>query len=345
MSGKHCILLSLLALVLFAIPGAAQAQISVGLSVHIGPPALPVYVQPACPTEGYLWTPGFWAYGDEGYYWVPGTWVQPPRVGVLWTPGYWGWSSGAYLFHAGYWGPHVGFYGGINYGFGYGGVGFAGGAWQGGVYSYNRSVTNVNTTIVHNTYNTTVINNNTTVNRTSFNGGSGGVAAQPTAAEQAAEHENHIAPTPMQTNHEQAARSDKTMLASANHGQPAVAASAKPGVFKGAGVVSAKPVNNSANNNRPSTVNNAASKSMNSNRPATANNAAAKINRPPSTRSNTASSSNKPLSTTSNSTKAAQNATHANTSRPAPSNHSAPPPQHQNAPKSNNKPEHPQKQR
>ena len=26
--------------------------------------------------------------------------------------------------NAGYWGPHVGFYGGINYGYGYGGVGY-----------------------------------------------------------------------------------------------------------------------------------------------------------------------------------------------------------------------------
>ena len=32
---------------------------------------------------------------------------------------------------AGYWGPHVGYYGGVNYGFGYMGVGFAGGAWRG----------------------------------------------------------------------------------------------------------------------------------------------------------------------------------------------------------------------
>ena len=32
-----------------------------------------------------------------------------------------GWRS--LLWHAGYWGPHVGFYGGVNYGYGYGGVG------------------------------------------------------------------------------------------------------------------------------------------------------------------------------------------------------------------------------
>ena len=54
--------------------------------ITIGPPALPVYVQPPCPTEGYLWNPGYWAYGPDGYYWVPGVWVAPPRVGVLWIP-------------------------------------------------------------------------------------------------------------------------------------------------------------------------------------------------------------------------------------------------------------------
>src|SRR5258708_31334233 len=112
------------------VPAASFAQVSVGISVRVGPPGLPVYEQPICRVEGYIWTPGYWAYGDDGHYWVPGVWVMPPSVGVLWTPGYWGWSEGVYIFHAGYWGPHVGFYGGVNYGFGAGGVGFGGGQWR-----------------------------------------------------------------------------------------------------------------------------------------------------------------------------------------------------------------------
>src|SRR5215469_7539371 len=169
----------LLSLLVLSFSVASFAQIAVGVSVRIGPPALPVYAQPICPGPGYIWTPGYWGWNDDaGYYWVPGTWVVAP-VGLLWTPGYWGWAGGVYAWHAGYWGPHVGFYGGINYGFGYTGVGFVGGAWHGGVYSYNTAVTNVNTTVVHNTYNTTVINNNTTVNRVSYNGGTGGTTAQP----------------------------------------------------------------------------------------------------------------------------------------------------------------------
>jgi hypothetical protein len=78
--------LFLLAMLVF--PAASFAQIAVGVSIRIGLPALPVYTQPPCPTEGFLWTPGYWGYGAAGYYWVPGVWVAPPRVGVLWTPGY-----------------------------------------------------------------------------------------------------------------------------------------------------------------------------------------------------------------------------------------------------------------
>src|SRR5580692_12257982 len=119
MRASRFILPMLLATTALAAPTASFAQISigVGLSVNIAPPALPVYVQPAIPAPGYIWTPGYWAWGPGGYYWVPGTWVRPPAVGLLWTPGYWGWAGGAYLWHVGYWGPHVGFYGGINYGF------------------------------------------------------------------------------------------------------------------------------------------------------------------------------------------------------------------------------------
>src|SRR5215469_9954800 len=235
----------LIALVILATPVASQAQVAVGISIRVGPPPLPVYVQPPPPYPGYIWTPGFWAYGPDGYFWVPGTWVEPPVVGVLWTPGYWGWREGFYVWNPGYWGPHVGFYGGINYGCGYSGVGFVGGAWRGGVYTYNRAVTNVNTTnttIINNTYNnTTVINNNRTMinNHTSFNGGPGGVSARPTGAEQVAARDRHIAPTNMQTQHQQSAGSNRQLLASVNHGSPSVGASPRAGVFRGQGVTAA----------------------------------------------------------------------------------------------------------
>lgn len=219
-------LLMLLACFVASAPLAptSSAQIAVGISVHVGPPALPVYAQPPCPGDGYLWTPGYWAYGPLGYYWVPGVWVTPPRVGLLWTPGYWGFAGGLYGWHAGYWGPHVGFYGGINYGFGYAGVGFVGGMWAGSVFRYNTAVMNVNTTVVHNVYvNRTVINNTTVINRTSFNG-PGGVVAQARPEELAAEHEQHFQPTENQASHEQAMSHDRNQLSAFNHGTPGTAA-------------------------------------------------------------------------------------------------------------------------
>jgi len=207
-----------LGLLLSITPMAASAGVAV--SITIAPPELPVYVQPACPRDGYLWTPGYWAWGPDGYYWVPGVWIAPPRVGVLWTPGYWGFESGGYLWHAGYWGPHVGFYGGVNYGFGYGGVGFFGGVWAGSVFRYNTAVVSVNSTVVRNVYvDRTVINNSHIFNRTSFNG-PGGVRAQPTAQEQGFMREAHVPATQNQISHEQTARADRTQLASKNGGFP-----------------------------------------------------------------------------------------------------------------------------
>lgn len=234
-----------------AIPVQSRAQVAVGISVRIGPPVLPVYVQPICPGPDYIWIPGYWAYDydDADYYWVPGTWVLAPEPGLLWTPGYWGWSDGFYIWHAGYWGPVVGFYGGINYGFGYPGVGFYGGYWRGGSYYYNRSVTNVNVNIVHNTYNTTVFNNRT--NRVSFNGGQGGVNARPTSAELATEHQRHVSMTAEQSQLVQTARSDRNLRASVNHGRPDVAATPRPGEFRGHGSIENRDNGRPGNPNRP----------------------------------------------------------------------------------------------
>ena len=219
-------------------PVAAAPAPDADAQAYEAPPPLPDYEQPPVPGPGYLWTPGYWAWAPAGYYWVPGTWVMPPRVGVLWTPGYWGFVGGVYMFHAGYWGPHVGFYGGVNYGFGYGGVGFGGGRWVGGAFAYNQSVTNVNVTVVHNTYNETVVNN-VTVNRVSYNGGAGGVAAAPSAQERGYSQEPHFAPTATQQQHVQQAATNPALLAHNNGGRPAIAATPRPGAFNAPGIVGA----------------------------------------------------------------------------------------------------------
>ena len=230
---------ALAGLALAALPMASFAFVSVGVSINIAPPALPVYEQPPCPAVGYIWTPGYWAYGDGDYYWVPGTWVIAPSPGLLWTPGYWGWGGGVYAWHAGYWGPHVGFYGGVNYGYGYGGVGFEGGYWRGGAFFYNRSVSNLGGVHVTNVYNKTVINN-VNVTRVSFNGGEGGLHAQPNRHELAAEHEHHVAFTSMQRQQEHAAFGNHDLRASVNGGKPRIAATERPGMFSGRGVVAAR---------------------------------------------------------------------------------------------------------
>jgi hypothetical protein len=146
------------------------------------PPPLQDYEQPPCPEDGYLWTPGYWAWNaDGGYFWVPGDWVQPPRVGVLWTPGYWEYIDAVYVFHRGYWATYVGYYGGINYGFGYSGSGFAGGRWVGNAFIYDRGVyaRSAHTQV-------------------SYHGGRGGTSLVPTAQDLAHAREPHIAPTPPQ---------------------------------------------------------------------------------------------------------------------------------------------------
>ncbi len=224
--------------VIMLLSASALSYAATYVSVTIAPPLLPVYAQPLIPAPGYIWIPGYWAYGPEGYYWVPGTWVLPPSVGLLWTPGYWGWSSGAYLWNAGYWGPRVGYYGGVNYGFGYFGTGYQGGYWRGGSFYYNRAVNNVNVTSVHTTYNTTV--NTTTVNRVAYSGGPGGIQRQPTAVERQAMNERHVEATPMQLQHQNAAAQNRALFASENHGRPAIAATPQPGAFNQPGVVPAR---------------------------------------------------------------------------------------------------------
>jgi hypothetical protein len=133
---------ALTAAALLAAP-TPQAHAAVFISVGYAPPAIPVYVQPAIPGDGYIWTPGYWAYGPDGYYWVDGAWVLAPYPGALWTPGWWGFAGGAYVWYPGYWGRTVGYYGGINYGFGYFGTGFYGGYWNSGHFLYNTAYVHV----------------------------------------------------------------------------------------------------------------------------------------------------------------------------------------------------------
>jgi hypothetical protein len=99
-------------------------------------------------------------------------------------------------------------------------------------------VNNVTVTNVH-IYNKTVINN-VTVNRVAYNGGPGGINARPSRMEEAAMHERHFEPTRMQMQHQNSARANRELLASVNHGRPAIAATARPGDFRGRSAVPAR---------------------------------------------------------------------------------------------------------
>lgn len=211
----------LLALVVFLIPASSFA--GVFISVGFAPPVLPVYVQPPCPEPGLIWVPGYWAYGEDGYYWVPGTWVPAPYEGALWTPPYWGWDSGLYVFHPGYWGMHVGYYGGVNYGFGYMGVGFVGGMWRGHDFIYNTAVMRVDQRYVHNTYiDRDVVRRYTIANdrRIAFSGGRDGIHHNPLPEERFADRDRHVDATQFQHANESAARADKSYYARNNGGRP-----------------------------------------------------------------------------------------------------------------------------
>jgi len=237
--------LTLSLFVLLALAPFRQAFSQVVISVGFAPPALPVYEQPPCPEEGWIWVPGYWGWDDDDqdYYWVPGTWVEAPQPGLLWTPAWWGWEDGAFIFHDGFWATQVGWYGGINYGFGYWGHGFWGGRWDHDRFYYNTAVVNVNTTIIRNVYvDKTVINNVTIVNNNhvSYNGGEGGIRERPRPEEERVSQGRHFPPARAQEERRQMARSDPQMRATANQGRPPIAATVRPTEFKGSGVVSAR---------------------------------------------------------------------------------------------------------
>ena len=221
-----------LAAALSTIPAVSHAGVFV--SVRFGaPPVLPVYVQPVCPAPGYIWTPGYWAWNDAAgsYFWVPGAWVLAPYSGALWTPGYWAYGPTGYAWNPGYWGLHIGFYGGVNYGFGYFGHGFEGGYWDRGVFRYNTAVIHVDNVRFHNVvYNRTVVVNRN-VSRVSFNGGHGGINARPNADEQRWSHEQHMAPLAAQHQNEMRASQNRAQFASVNHGQPQNLARTQPASF------------------------------------------------------------------------------------------------------------------
>ncbi len=222
-------------LLVLLVPIGAWSQVSIFISV--APPPLLIYDQPLVPGDGYIWMPGYWVWSpsDDDYYWVPGTWVLAPNVGELWTPGYWAFENSGYFWHRGYWSFSVGFYGGLNYGYGYTGTGYQGGRWNHGIFEYNRAASNVNTTVIHNVYNAPVLNR-TRASHVSFNGGASGERARPTAPQIKMRNSEHTGPTAEQLQHERQALTTRTQKASYSREAPPIAATPKPSAFAAPGV-------------------------------------------------------------------------------------------------------------
>jgi hypothetical protein len=211
--------------------------------VNAAPPPLPSYEQPAIPAQGYLWVPGFWAWRKSvpDYFWVPGTWLQPPQSGLLWTPPYWSRVDGGYAFHGGYWADEVGFYGGIDYGYGYAGDGYQGGRWENGKFSYNRAVNNLGSLGTANVYDQAVTADNNAVHVSRR-----GLAARPTKHQEVLASAEHVGATAEQQKHFELAAMDRSLYSKLNNNKPGVAATPRAGVFDGAGITRSEPPDRSA---------------------------------------------------------------------------------------------------
>jgi hypothetical protein len=84
----------------------AQAQTSVSIGVHIGPPPPPrvVHVVEVAPEPDYVWIDGYWHPVGHRYVWHEGYWTRPPYAGARWISaryerqmyfeGYWEGSRG-----------------------------------------------------------------------------------------------------------------------------------------------------------------------------------------------------------------------------------------------------------
>ena len=125
---------------------------------------------------------------------------------------------------------HVGYYGGVNYGFGYMGIGFVGGVWAGGAFRYNTAVMHVGRGI-HNTYcRPTVVERNTIVNNGTWLTAAARAASiiRPPAGEADTRTSSTWLPHRTRRGTESAARTNANNYFNHNGGHPANAAMDRP---------------------------------------------------------------------------------------------------------------------
>ena len=82
-------------------PAAAQANMSIGLTIGTPPPA-PIFEVVPAPRVGYIWAPGFWHWEGSRHVWHAGYWM-PERRGYHWMPDRWNQVNGGWRHEAGHW--------------------------------------------------------------------------------------------------------------------------------------------------------------------------------------------------------------------------------------------------
>jgi hypothetical protein len=142
------------------------------------------------------------------------------------------------MWYPGYWGTAVGYYGGINYGYGYNGYGYYGGYWRGERFFYNRDVNRITNIRITNVYSQRVVERSR-FGHVSYYGGPGGTDIRPTSNQLAAGRERRFGAINQQLEQERFARSNPAQRARENRGRPEIAATPRPGEFRGSGIVRA----------------------------------------------------------------------------------------------------------
>ena len=166
-SGPSAAFIAAFLLVAIPAPTPPQFSVSVGATIGAPPPPLPVYAQPPLRRRTTSGTPATGA-GERSVLLGSGNLVAGASARPVLDAGVLASLARRLRLEPSYWGSSVGFYGGVNYGFGYYGTGFVAGVWAGNNFRYNTAVANVNRTVIHNTYvDKTVTNKNvSTIART-----------------------------------------------------------------------------------------------------------------------------------------------------------------------------------
>jgi len=82
-------------------PAAAQATLSVGVTIGV-PPPVPMYEVVPPPRVGFVWAPGYWYWDGGRHLWTPGRWIAE-RPGFHWVPDRWARVEGGWHHEYGHW--------------------------------------------------------------------------------------------------------------------------------------------------------------------------------------------------------------------------------------------------